>query len=70
MFLALEIQQLLKKTSTKYLDRIQNIKFWLQLVIFEFGWSLFCLRKWFSGGLGCVGLTAGLNDLEGIFQPK
>jgi len=25
---------------------------------------------WFSGGLGSVRLTVGLNDLKGLFQPK
>lgn len=28
------------------------------------------LGTWFSGGLGSVGLTVGLDDFEGLFQPK
>ena len=28
------------------------------------------LGTWFSGGLGSVSLTAALNDLKGLFQPK
>jgi len=27
------------------------------------------LGTWFSGGLGHVGLTVGLDDLKGLFQP-
>jgi len=29
-----------------------------------------CLGSWFSGGLGSVRLTVGLDDLKGLFQPK
>lgn len=36
--------------------------------------SLLCvilyLSSWFSGALGSVGLTTGLNDFKGLFQPK
>ena len=28
------------------------------------------LGTWFSGGLGSVRFTLGLNDLKGLFQPK
>ena len=28
------------------------------------------LGTWFSGGLGSVRFTVGLNDLKGLFQPK
>jgi len=28
------------------------------------------LGTWFSGGLGSVRFTAGLDDLKGLFQPK
>ena len=29
-----------------------------------------CLGTWFSGGLGSVRFTVGLDDLKGLFQPK
>jgi len=28
------------------------------------------LGTWFSGGLGSVRFTVGLDDLKGLFQPK
>jgi len=28
------------------------------------------IGTWFSGGVGCVSLTAGLDDLKGLFQPE
>jgi len=28
------------------------------------------LGTWFSGGLGSVRLTVGLDDFKGLFQPK
>ena len=31
---------------------------------------MWCLGTWFSGGLGSAGLTVGLDDLKGLFQPK
>ena len=31
---------------------------------------MWCLGTWFSGGLGGVRLTVGLDDLKGPFQPK
>ena len=31
---------------------------------------MWCLGTWFSGGLGSVGLTVGLDDVKGLFQPK
>ena len=31
---------------------------------------LFRSGTWFSGGLGSVRLTVGLDDLKGLFQPK
>ena len=32
--------------------------------------QMWCLGTWFSGGLGGVRFTVGLNDLKGLFQPK
>jgi len=29
-----------------------------------------CLEMWFSGGLGSVRLTVGLDDVKGLFQHK
>lgn len=29
-----------------------------------------CLGKWFSGGVASARLGDGLDDLEGLFQPK
>ena len=31
---------------------------------------MWCLGTWFSGGLGSVRFTVGLDDLKGLFQPK
>lgn len=31
---------------------------------------MWCLRTWFSGGLGNVKLTVGIDHLNGLFQPK
>ena len=31
---------------------------------------MWCLGTWFSGGLGSVRFTVGLDDLKGIFEPK
>lgn len=28
------------------------------------------LRTWFSGELGNAGLTVGLDELDGLFQPE
>ena len=32
--------------------------------------QMWCLGTWFSGGLGSIRLTLGLDDLKGPFQPK
>ena len=29
-----------------------------------------CTGTWFSGGLGSIKFTVGLNDLKSLFQPK
>lgn len=31
---------------------------------------MWCLGTWIGGELGGAGLTVGLDDLEGLFQPK
>lgn len=31
---------------------------------------MLCFRTWFSGGLGSIRLTFGLDDIQGLFQPK
>lgn len=31
---------------------------------------MWCLWTWFTGGLDSAGLTDGLDDIEGLLQPK
>ena len=31
---------------------------------------MWCLGTWFSGGIDSVRLMLGLNDLDGVLQPK